>query len=183
MSMYTQDELAHLGSPTIPWKYSTEEYKPGPKILGAMKAITAEMKSIPKTNTNSFQKYNFRSIAQAMAALQPLLIKHDVVLQPEILDREVHMLEKGCMVLLTYQLTFWHVSSGESFTVSMTGQGADSGDKAASKAEASGFKYCIFHAFCIPEDGVDSEFHNPEVQKKSSAAVEKKKPTTYDLMR
>lgn len=140
------------------------------KILDKLLAITSEIGVIGKTNKNSFQNYNFRSVSQAMAALQPLLVKHGVVLQPNYTGLMLHQQEKGFTATCTLHLTFYCVEDQSSLMITAVGQGADSGDKALYKAMAGAFKYGVFQTFCIPEDGADAEFSEPEVKAKKPAA-------------
>lgn len=140
---------------------------PTNKVLTSLHAIMGEIGSIGKTNTNSFQKYNFRSVGQAMSALQPLLMKHRLILQPCYQDEKLQEQEKGYTAVATLNLTFHHVDDGSSFLVRVPGQGADAGDKALYKALAGAFKYAVFQTFCIPEDGVDAEHDSPAVAPKA----------------
>lgn len=140
-----------------------------PGILKKMNAITSEIGSVGKTNTNSFQNYRFRSIAQAMAALQPLLVKHKVVVQPSFQNVQIIEQEKGAGATVNLALGFWDTEDGSSLVVHAVGQGSDAGDKAVPKAMACAMKYAIFSTFMVPEDGIDAEFSSPEVKPKSKA--------------
>lgn len=141
--------------------------EPSNKVLTSLHAVMAEIGAIGKTNVNSFQKYNFRSVDQAMSALQPLLLKNRLILQPCYQDEKLHEQEKGFSATAVLNLTFHHVDDGSSFLVRVPGQGADSGDKALYKALAGAFKYAIFQTFCIPESGTDAEHESPEVKPKA----------------
>lgn len=137
-----------------------------PAIFAKMHAIQSEIGSIGKNNKNSFQNYAFRSVGQAMAALQPLLNKHGVILQPTYSEPHIIEQEKGAGATVLLRLQFVAIEDGSAMLVAAVGQGADSGDKAVYKAMAGAFKYAVFQTFCIPEDGVDAEFSEPEVKTK-----------------
>jgi hypothetical protein len=139
------------------------------KVYAALHAVIAEIGAIGKNNTNSFQKYQFRSVGQAMAALQPLLVKHKLILQPNVTGYQMMDQEKGAGCVLMLQLNFIHIEDGSSLVVSSVGQGSDSGDKAVDKALAGAFKYAVFQTFCVPEDGMDAENFEPEVKMKPKA--------------
>ena len=141
-----------------------------PDIFAKLHAIQSEMGAIGKANTNSFQNYKFRSVGQAMAALQPLLNKHGVILQPTYSDPHIIEQEKGCGATVLLRMQFVSVSDGSAMLVSAVGQGSDSGDKAVYKAMAGAFKYAVFQTFCVPEDGIDAEFSEPEVKAKKKTA-------------
>ncbi len=147
------------------------EAKPPGKIFKALHAIMSEVGAISKDNKNSFQSYSFRSVAQAMAALQPLLIKNGVVLQPGYEQVALHDQEKGFTATCMLALTFWCIEDESCLTVRVPGQGADSSDKALAKALAMAFKYAVFQTLSIPEDGTDSEFATPEVKTVKKAAA------------
>jgi len=133
-------------------------------IFPKIHKITAEIGAIPKTNTNQFSKYNFRSVAQAMAALQPMLTKHGVVVQPSFDRVQILEQEKGFGAVVHLTMTFWSVEDQSNLTVSCVGAGSDSGDKALAKAMACAVKYCIFTTFMIPEEGTDAEYSEPDVK-------------------
>lgn len=145
-------------------------------IFHKLAKITADIGAIGKTNKNSFQNYNFRSVGQAMAALQPLLVKYNVVLQPCFGEVQLHQQEKGYTATCGLSLTFYDADTDTSLMVRSVGQGADAGDKAMYKAMAGAFKYAVFTTFCVPEDGADAEFSEPEV--KPRAAKSEAKPVT-----
>lgn len=142
-------------------------------IFAKMAALTAEIGAIGKTNNNKFQNYNFRSVGQAMAALQPLLVKHGVILQPCYTDMQLHAQDKGYTATCCLALSFIAVDDGSMIMVRSIGQGADAGDKATYKAMAGAFKYAVFQSLCVPEDGADAEFADPEVKPKATAAAAK----------
>lgn len=141
------------------------------KVLAALHSLMSEIGAIGKTNTNSFQNYKFRSVAQAMSALQPLLIKHNLIIQPFYDTIQLHEQEKGYTATCVLNLTFHHVEDGSTLSYRIPGQGADSGDKALGKAMAMAFKYAVFQGMAVPEDGVDSEFSEPEVKTKPKTAA------------
>jgi hypothetical protein len=141
------------------------ESNPG-AIYGALHSIMSEFGAIGKNHENSFQRYKFRSIADTVARLTPLLIKHKVIMQPCYHNQQLHQQEKGWTVSLSLSLTFYAVEDGSSITFQSAGIGSDAGDKAGNKAMAAAWKYAVLHGFGVPEEGVDSEFSNPEVSRK-----------------
>lgn len=140
-----------------------------PAVFGALHAVMREIGVIGKENTNSFQKYNFRSVAQAMASLQPLLIKHNLIAIPHYDSPVLHEQEKGYTATVRLSLQFISTVDGSDVMAQVPGQGADAGDKALAKALAGAFKYAVFQTFCVPEEGVDAEFASPEVKAKPKA--------------
>lgn len=136
------------------------------KIYSAMQAIMAEVGSIGKNHTNSFQKYKFVSISDVMEALQPLLVKHNVVCQPDMQERIVPNPEKGFTATVTLRMGFWHTEDGSGYVTSAVGQGSDTGDKAVPKAMACALKYLLRYTFMIPdkEDRVDAEYESPDIK-------------------
>ncbi len=138
------------------------------KILEKLHSIMAEFGVVGKNNENTFQKYKFRSIADTVHKLTPLLVKHKVVMQPCYHNQQLHQQEKGWTATLDLALTFYCVDTGSSMVFRATGQGSDSGDKACNKAMTAAFKYAILHGFGVAEEGADSEFSEPEVKARKS---------------
>lgn len=138
--------------------------KPVGKVFTALHAVMTEIGAIGKTNENTFQKYRFRSVAQAMAALQPLMVKHRLLALPQYRNEQLHPQEKGYTASVMLDLLFVHIDDESSVIVRVPGQGADSGDKGLAKALAMALKYAVFQTFMVPEEGVDAEFSEPEVK-------------------
>lgn len=142
-------------------------------IYGAMHAIMNDIGAIGKDGRNEFQKYSFRGIAQVVDALQPLLVKHRVIMIPQYGGLQLHTQDKGFTATCTLQLGFISVEDGSNMFFAAVGQGADSGDKAANKAMTAAFKYALCHGLAIRENDVatDGDADSPVVEKKGTAAA------------
>jgi hypothetical protein len=127
-------------------------------IAKKMLALMNDVGAIEKTR-DSFQKYKYRGIDDALTALQPLLIKHGVVLMPHYISCNVQPAgEKGYLASTTLNLTWVDTDTGESLQTAFPGVGYDVSDKGMYKAMAGAFKYAIFQTLCIPtEEDKDPE--------------------------
>lgn len=141
----------------------------GGQILARMSTLMSELQCIKKTEKNSFHNYKFRSHEQALLQLQPLLVKHGIVTEPQILKEEIQTGladKKGKPLILArivYQITWVCADDGSYMQSIGYGHGIDDQDKAAYKALSGAIKYIIFHTFMIPTDErVDPEFDNTE---------------------
>ena len=134
-------------------------------IFEKMHAIMAEIGVIGKDGTNDFQKYKFRGISQVVDALQPLLVKHKVIMLPQYSGLQLHVQDKGFTATCNLQLGFISVEDGSNCFYASVGQGADSGDKAANKAMTAAFKYALCHGLGIRENevGEDADSDSPTV--------------------
>ncbi len=151
-------------------------------IFEKMHKIMGEMGIIGKEGRNEFQKYSFRGIAQVIDALQPLLVKHGVILLPQYGDSQLHGQEKGFTATCKLQLGFIAIEDGSNCFFASIGQGADSGDKAMNKAMTAALKYALCHGLCIRENEVgtdaDADADSPVVENKKSATA----PKTRNLL-
>ena len=143
--------------------------KPG-KITEAMSDIMADIGAITKANTASMGgggTYKFRGIDDVYNALHPIMTKHKVFILPELLqvdsqERLTSNDKKMGYVQVQMKYTFTH-ADGSSVTVSVPGEGMDTGDKATGKALSGALKYALFQAFMIPTEEVkDAEADHHE---------------------
>lgn len=119
-------------------------------------AVMTDIPAIGKTNKNTKQNFNFRSIDQVMNALQPIFTKHKLFVVPEVLEqhREERKTSMGGTLLFSIckiKYTFY-AEDGSNISSIVIGEGMDTGDKASNKALAVAFKYALFQVFCIPTE-------------------------------
>jgi hypothetical protein len=117
------------------------------QIANAILAIMEECKTIDKDGTNDYQHYDYVSEANAVAKIRRLLVKHGVIIVPSAIENLGVLLVKGkegnekALVTAVFKYDWIHAASGEVVTISILGQGVDSGDKAAYKAITGANKY------------------------------------------
>lgn len=146
--------------------------KKGEQIFKALAGVMGEIQAIGKDNRNEVQKYNFRGIDDVYNTLQPLMAKYKVFTVPKVIDErseERNSKHGGVLIyrILKVEYTFY-TTDGSSVSLTVIGEGMDSGDKASNKAMAAAHKYAFIQLFSIPtEDKSDSEFESPEVKPKS----------------
>jgi len=142
------------------------------KIYKSIIGVMSEIGAIGKEKTNTQQNFKYRGIDDVMNALQPLLIKNNIFVVPEVLEqtREDKVSRSGSALIYSIckiKYTFF-ADDGSSITAVTIGEGMDSGDKATNKAMAIAFKYACFQVFCIPTeemkdpDGESHEIKTPE---------------------
>jgi len=131
------------------------------QLLLIQKALS--VKGLAKNQTNAQQHFNYRGIDQLLNEVSPLLVKHDVILLPQLVDTtsEPFLTSGGkpfYRVNVSVVYEFIHVSeAGEktSLSVKTRGEGSDQMDKALSKAMSSAYKYLWIQMFAIPLVGRD----------------------------
>lgn len=138
------------------------------KIYAALASIMREVPAIGKDSRNQAQGFNFRSIDTIYAELHHLFVKHNVVCVPvgavSKIDERIKQDGKGtrfASIVFT-----WHLMAddGSYKEMSMIGEGADSMDKACSKAASIAHKYALLHMFLIPtEDMKDPDYDSPDI--------------------
>jgi len=142
------------------------------KIYEALNKVMADIGTVAKNQKASMGAggtYQFRGIDDAMAAAQPALVKHGVMVIPKALDMNVRDVTigkyniPGVRVVLTVQHTFYALD-GSSVDCVTVGEAMDTGDKACNKAMSAAFKYAIFESLCVPtkeQAEADPDHDNP----------------------
>ena len=155
----------------------------GNLIYQKMSAVMKDIGPVSKAQTNTHQKYKFRGIDQFVNALHPALVKHGVILVPEVLERTEQIrdvvrssgaqaVDKHVFVKVKY--TFF-AEDGSSVSTVMTGEGLDSGDKATNKALSSALKYALIQTFSVPtEDMAEADLETPELGRPLEAVTKTK---------
>lgn len=139
------------------------------KIYSAIIAVMQEVGAIGKDKVNKSQGFNYRGVDDVMNALSPAFIKHKVFAVPEVIDQSRSERKTANGGTLTYSVcrmkyTFF-AEDGSNVSVTVIGEGMDSGDKASNKAMAVAFKYACFQLFCIPtEEIIDPDSQSPQLE-------------------
>lgn len=139
------------------------------KIYSAIIAVMQEAGAIGKDKVNKSQGFNYRGVDDVMNALSPAFIKHKVFAVPEVIDQSRSERKTANGGTLTYSVcrikyTFF-TDDGSNVSVTVIGEGMDSGDKASNKAMAVAFKYACFQLFCIPtEEIIDPDSQSPQLE-------------------
>lgn len=143
----------------------SSEAKP---IAQVLVDVSHDVGAVKKESTNKFSGYNFRGIDAVMNAVWPALCKHGVFMQPEVL--EIHFSTVPTkqdrvtnVVRLKFQVTF-HGPAGDSISVVVWGEAADTGDKAVAKAHSVALRTALLQALCLPTDERDPDADTYEVQ-------------------
>ena len=123
---------------------------------------------ISKSQTNKFDKYNFRGIDDVYNALSPLMAKHGLVCVPFVLStpitKDKATKSGGSDFLTTIEVEYrLYAPNGQMVVAKVFGEGSDRGDKSINKAMSSAYKNMAFQLFAIPTEGDhDTENHSPE---------------------
>lgn len=131
-----------------------------PAVYAKIAAITAELATtgIAKSGINADDQYSFRSIDDVMAALSPLLAKHQLCVLPSVLERiGTSSGQRGGMlqhVTLKVAYTMVAAEDGSAHSIESYGEALDASDKATSKAMSAAYKYAMLQVFCVPVAGI-----------------------------
>lgn len=134
-----------------------------PTIHELLPRVMRAIGVVEKRREHLEHHYRFRSVDDALNAVQPVLVQHRVSVSFNCFDHRItmHRLADGrgrarsvCRATLSLELTFW-APDGSSVTSTAVGEGCDAtGDKASAKAMASAMKHALFYGLLIPV-GVD----------------------------
>lgn len=136
------------------------------KIYSAIASIMQNIGAIGKEQeakkVNGERLYKFRGIDAVLNALHPLFVEYKLFSIPVVKNVDIATIGNTKRAVVNVDYVFTSAEDGSSITVSMTGEGMDSGDKAVNKALSAAYKYACFQLFCIPTEGdmCDSEKDN-----------------------
>jgi hypothetical protein len=154
-----------------------------PKIYPAIAAIQAEVGNIPKNGIGPASQGSYKYIKNddILEKVSELLVKHNVIVRPRVLDYAITNRELGSsrtapLTVLTLETTYVSVEDGSEFTVVVSSEGADNGDKAGRKAMTQAQKMTNLLTFSIatgePDpDGIDGA---PSAPAQGQSATAKK---------
>lgn len=128
--------------------------KPTTTIYQKIHAIMGEVGRIEKDKINETQKYRYLSEEAIKTAVQPLLVKHQLLILPirqELARFDVPTGDKKqyvAHVSITWRIV--DVESGDLIEITTLGSGADSTDKGLYKAITGALKYLLTVSLCVP---------------------------------
>lgn len=134
---------------------STVESKPG-QIYQLIGQAIGKIGAIGKDKRNAQQGFMYRGIDQVYNALNPVMAELGIFFCPEVLEqkREERTTKNGSVLtytLLTIRFTAY-APDGSNVSMTVVGEGMDSGDKSSNKAMSVAMKYAMFQLFCIPTE-------------------------------
>lgn len=150
-------------------------------ILGVMEDIGK--RGIAKRSRNEDQKYDFRGIEAAMNQLAPIVLARGIVVIPTYNEAQFSARPTksgGEMRFAIVKGTFRFQAEDGSFVESVYyGEGADTSDKALTKAQSVAYRTALFQQFIVPTMAIDPETGNPaltrpeELQEIAEQMIEK----------
>jgi hypothetical protein len=127
-----------------------------PKIYKAIAAIQAGVGNIPKNGVgpSSQGSYKYVKNDDILDAISKLMVEHKVITRPEIINHELLTREIGAnrmvpMTIVHLKITYISVEDGSEFTVIVSAEGADNGDKGGRKAVTQAQKIANLLTFNI----------------------------------
>lgn len=127
-----------------------------PKIYKAIAAIQAGVGNIPKAGVGPASQGSYKYVKNddILEAISKLMIEHKVITRPVITNHELVTREIGAnrtvpMTVVTLNVTYISIEDGSEFTVSVTAEGADNGDKGGRKAVTQAQKIANLLTFNI----------------------------------
>ena len=128
----------------------------GGQIYGLIGKAIGMVGAIGKDKKNPQQGFMYRGIDQVYNALNPVLAELGIFFVPEVLDmkREERVNKNGTVLtytILTMKYTAF-APDGSSVSMTVMGEGMDTGDKGCNKAMSVAMKYAMFQLYCIPTE-------------------------------
>ena len=127
-----------------------------PKIYQAIAAIQAGVGNIPKNGVGPASQGSYKYVKNddILEAISKQMIANGVITKPEITGYELVSREIGAgrivpLTIVHVRITYISVEDGSEFTVSVSAEGADNGDKAGRKAVTQAQKIANLLTFNI----------------------------------
>lgn len=127
-----------------------------PKIYKAIAAIQAGVGSIPKSGVGPASQGSYKYIKNddILEAILGLMIQNKVITRPRIINHELVTREIGAnrfvaLTIVHLEVTYISVEDGSEFTVVVSAEGADNGDKGGRKAVTQAQKIANLLTFNI----------------------------------
>jgi hypothetical protein len=137
-------------------------------VVQLLNKVMADVGAVKKRDRNDTGAgFNFRGIDAVTNAVYPALVKHGVVVAPEVTSYDYGTVVVGRNrtemghVRLTVKFT-WHGPDGDSITTVAAGEAFDSGDKATAKAHSVAFRTALLQTLCLPTDEPDPDSQSYE---------------------
>ncbi|MBF9350607.1 hypothetical protein HA138_12570 [Mycobacteroides chelonae] len=173
----SEPEAKEAEAPPLNW--------PLPTVFHAWNAVMNDVQSIGKESRNAQQNFNFRGIDAVLDAVGPVLRKHGVAVVPTAFEHEAERYTTksgGQMLNRVVQVTYTvYGPQGDSFTGSVFGEAADSGDKAMSKAHSVALRTFLLQALTIPTGDPEPDASSHERATPATAARAEGKPVQHQL--
>lgn len=169
-----------------------------PKIYEAIAAIQAGVGNIPKNGIGPASQGSYKYVKNddILDAISKLMVQYKVITKPEILRHELVSREIGAnrvtpMTVVDLKMTYISVEDGSEFSVVVSSEGADNGDKGGRKAVTQAQKIANLLTFSIAtgEPDPDGIEVTPVAQSASPVAgkIEKARSTgnsgTFDQIK
>ena len=127
-----------------------------PKIYNAIANIQAGVGNVPKAGIGPASQGSYKYVKNddILEAISKLMIENKVITRPVITNHQLVTREIGAnrfvaMTVVTLDVTYISVEDGSEFTVSVTAEGADNGDKGGRKAVTQAQKIANLLTFNI----------------------------------
>jgi ERF superfamily len=140
-------------------------------IMGELGDLTRGGHALVETRTGGSYKYDYIQEAAIMAALRPLLVKHNVAMlySDETVYRGSEATGDANLVSVRVTLTFVNGDNPkDSYPLTGTADGTDYSDKAASKAKTTATRYLLLKTFL--QGGMDVDPEQEAVERTSAPA-------------
>jgi len=151
-----------------------------PKIYKAIAAIQAGVGNIPKAGIGPASQGSYKYVKNddILEAISKLMVKHNVITRPVITDHYLETRDIGAnrtvaLTVVTLNVTYISTEDASEFTVSVTAEGADNGDKGGRKAVTQAQKIANLLTFNIAtgEPDPDGMEVTPVAQRATPAAA------------
>jgi hypothetical protein len=162
-----------IAAPTeAPTPDSRGALRPGPsggiQILTLMPRLMAAVGTVEKDGKNEQQRYKFRAWEDVARRVQAACAAVGVTVVSTIERARVDVAGKTQSGASIYRAeirmrVYLYAPDGSCIWTDRIGEGLDSSDKAANKAETAATKYALIHALLIGEGGEDADEQTPEV--------------------
>lgn len=175
------------------YQYATQpQLRPVPMVYGQMIQVMRELgeegiekKGVMEMGAGQNKKrVAFRGIEQVLLALNPLLVKHGLIVIPSVEDSSVERLSKetnyGTQITMWTKLkvryTVYCAIDGSSVSSVYVTEASAQDDKGFGKAWSYSLKEWVFKTFMVPTEGVQDDQDGPDVRESQPSSANRPSP-------
>ncbi|GAA4680140.1 ERF family protein [Nocardioides nanhaiensis] len=130
-------------------------------VTAALIRVMADVGAVGKEGYNQQQGFNFRGIDAVMKAVHPALVRHGVLVTPDLksVTYDAATTRSGgnltlCRVVVAFVFTG---PAGDRIAATVAAEAMDSGDKATAKAMSVAFRTALIQSLTMPTDEPDPD--------------------------
>lgn len=141
----------------------TEQQLEPPSVHVALSRVMRDTGAVGKDGVNTAQNFKFRGVDAVVNAVHPALVKHGVVVTPDVKSCDYSSAPTargGVVTVVRIRVRYTFTGpAGDTLKTTVVAESFDSGDKATAKAMSVAFRTALLQTLTLPTDEPDDPDH------------------------